>query len=73
MPKCPKCRKEIDHLNLKSIDGGEMSLDEDGVIQANWNSDIYGDEVADYSASCPECGEKLFDDYEDASDFLRGN
>ena len=76
MPKCPKCGEEIDHLNLKSIDGGEMSLSEDGEdgeFQIDWNSDIYGEETLDTSASCPECGEKLFDDYEEASDFLRGN
>ena len=73
MPKCPKCGQHINQLNLKSIEGGAIFLDEEGEIQTEWNSDTYGEEFLEIYASCPECGKKLFDadDYQKATDFLR--
>ena len=73
MPKCPKCKQHINQLSLTSTDGGAMYLDEEGKIHTDWNSEVYGDELEDNFASCPECGKKLFTDFQKAVDFLKGN
>ena len=70
MPKCPKCGKEIRALNYKVIDSGVVRIRENGEIEYELISD-YGleqKEVCDFS--CPECDAILFDNEDDALDFL---
>lgn len=64
MPKCPKCHKEIDHLNAVVDERQVYSYFGDGsgyhhVDQIEFNVDIY---------RCPECYQEL--DIEDADEFL---
>jgi len=73
MPKCPKCGKEIDYLRDFSPVWQEYKL----TIDKNGDADY---EFVDNTTSmdfgdiyeCPECGEVLFTDEEEAVKFLRG-
>ena len=73
MPKCPKCGKEIVYLRDFSPVWQEyrITVDENGDVHYEFidNSDPMdtGDEY-----ECPECGEVLFTDEEEAVKFLRG-
>ena len=67
MPKCPKCNKEIDHLH-DYVKGWKYyqyfakgDYDDEGFIP---------DDFADEEYDCPECGETLFTQEEDADKFL---
>jgi transcription initiation factor IIE alpha subunit len=72
MPKCPKCGKEIDFLkNYESNATLEynLSLDIEGEPQYEYVDTLFaGDSVF----ACPECGEDLFSNEEDAVAFLQG-
>lgn len=68
MVKCPKCNKEIDYLSYtqKCVAHGVYNGDE---------YDEYSCDLADDEENlfyCPECEELLFEDEDDASDFLNG-
>jgi hypothetical protein len=67
MPKCPKCKAVIDFLTCEaetrhfytvSLEGTSLRFDEDD------------SEVVNEVYTCPECGEELFYDENDAKDFL---
>jgi ribosomal protein S27AE len=71
MPKCPKCGKDIDTLLLqgKQVQTFRVSLGEDGLVYL-WIDASDGLEDEEYA--CPECGETLFTNDIDATDFLMG-
>ena len=72
MPKCPKCNVEIKSLiysETKDI-WGSASIDESGDMEFNEEYDIC-EEQKPYIYSCPECNKKLFDDDEEAEEFLK--
>jgi hypothetical protein len=71
MPKCPKCEAEISELFYTLIDGGKVWLNDDGKLEYELASDIYGDDVKGVKFTCPECGAELFDNEKDAEDFLK--
>ncbi|MEM3951848.1 MAG: hypothetical protein QXT92_00060 [Nitrososphaerota archaeon] len=68
MPKCPFCKRKIMKLECYkyTITESYFYLDEDG------NSILDDEEVVDVieKAFCPECGEELFENFEDAVAFL---
>ena len=69
MAKCPKCKKEIDYLNY--IESGEMQY-RFRVINNNTffeQNEFYPDNASIYF-ECPECGEILFTNIEEAIKFL---
>jgi transcription initiation factor IIE alpha subunit len=71
MPKCPECGEEIHELFYTLIDGGRAWLNDDGELEYELASDTYGDSVIGIRFTCPECGAELFDNEEDAEDFLK--
>jgi hypothetical protein len=56
MPQCPKCGKNIDHI--------------DEEVSTHIYTGIRGDSV--YTYRCPECMAVLFDDVETADKFING-
>ena len=70
MPKCPKCGKEIN--KLYNIQLGEMcwEMDEDGEYENRVDLFVQHDETNFWE--CPECNERLFDNEEEAINFLKG-
>jgi predicted RNA-binding Zn-ribbon protein involved in translation (DUF1610 family) len=73
MPICPKCGKDINTLLLhaKQTQTFIVSLEEDGKLGYLWTDASWGFENEEYA--CPECGETLFTNDIDATDFLMGN
>ena len=71
MPKCPKCKKEIDYL--KNYQSGE-NYDEFQLLNGERDYDNKGFEpdgrVNDYE--CPECSEIIFIREKEAVKFLKG-
>jgi len=73
MSKCPKCGKEIDYLRDFSPMWQEFKMTIDKIGDAHY-------ELVDNSTPmdrddeyiCPECGEVLFTDEEEAVKFLEG-
>lgn len=54
---CPKCKKELDHVNAYSQCCQRVTLDEDGHT-LEWSSpEVFGD--SDFE--CPECFENIND------------
>lgn len=70
MPKCPKCKEEIDYLYWSEARhfGGDVCL-KDGKIyyEEDYNSELLG---SDTTYTCPECDEILFEDSVGAESFL---
>jgi hypothetical protein len=70
MPKCPKCKKEIDYLKYYEPREAyyhfrvRQSLADYEMIEL-----LDLDEVGDFE--CPECSEVLFNDEAEAEKFLR--
>lgn len=69
MPKCPKCKKNIETLNWST------TLHHNGWLEQNSNGDFYHEEdfrvgSTDYNYHCPECDEVLFVELEEAGEFL---
>lgn len=65
--KCPKCKTNIDYLHQYIETRFNFELDAEGnpfTLQAQPT------EAEDYE--CPECHEALFDNQEDAIEFLKG-
>jgi len=72
--KCPKCKKEIDYLNY--VESGEMVwkfriLKMNKEFVEDWERDEFYSDNNGYF-ECPECGETLFFDIEEAKKFLIG-
>lgn len=64
MPKCPKCHKGIEYLDVNTTE----------LIRATWDP-ADGFEIDDTWTEeevwkCPECGEKLFEDQGEAEKFF---
>lgn len=73
MPKCPKCGKEIDHLVYYAyeLQRANLWVFEDGESEySTWDS--LGETKGDPDYECPECGEVLFHNEDEAINFLRG-
>ena len=78
---CPDCgwRLETVAHRIRCGDCGSLNLERqlpDGrLIKADlnyeWISDLYGDQQKGIEFRCPQCGELLFTDYEEAEDFLK--
>jgi predicted RNA-binding Zn-ribbon protein involved in translation (DUF1610 family) len=73
VPKCPKCGKEIDHLHYYAyeLQKADFYVFDENTEYSGWDSlcDVKGE--PDYE--CPECGETLFHNEEEAKDFLKQN
>jgi len=71
--KCPKCKKEINHLhNVSALwHQWDMTLDKEGYAdyeeRKSWSAD------RENTWMCPECDEDLFTDENDAIKFLKGD
>jgi ribosomal protein S27AE len=72
MVKCPKCGAEINYLICYTINKEEaiFSINKDGELEYEEVEEI-GD-IPDQRYKCPNCGEDLFLDEEEAEKFLRG-
>ena len=71
MTKCPKCKEEIENLNFsktKEISGSVVFDGND--IEFIEEFDIY-EEQKPHTYRCPECNEILFENDEEAEEFLR--
>jgi len=68
--KCPKCGEEIDYLTFECIEYGELF-----VVKGEPEYNFFADEGGDvaFKFFCPECGELLFEDPEEAEASLRGD
>lgn len=69
LPKCPNCKKEIDHL--------DYTREENWIVSYEFKSDctkrVVDSDLADIGIekfTCPECGELLFESYRDAKRFF---
>jgi hypothetical protein len=71
MTNCPKCGKEIDILLFqgKQVQVFKVYSGEDG-LEYLWIATLYG--LEDEKYACPECGETLFTNDVDATNFLMG-
>ena len=73
MARCPKCGREIDHLNYWSLEWVKRSywVNDDG--EGEWSSSkdwVSTDNDDEYE--CPWCCEVLFHSEEEAREFLAG-
>ena len=71
--KCKFCNEEIDSLNFSKVRNiyGSVGLDSDGEMEFNEEYDI-DEEQKEYTYKCPECNRTLFEDYDEAKEFLKG-
>ena len=69
MSLCPKCNEEIDNLNsyLKGEEKSKFYPDDNGEAEYQWQDFIDGDNI---DFECPNCGQVLFQDEEEALKFL---
>jgi len=72
MVKCPKCKAEINELIYARAEIYEdiMWIDENGKLEFD-PTDEYAGEWCVFK--CPKCNAVLFEDFEDAEEFLKGN
>lgn len=73
MPNCPKCNAEIDHLDqfVPAEAKFKFFLDKkNGEPKAHFLAHTNFEEDGDFE--CPECGETLTSDEEDALAILKG-
>lgn len=76
MPACPECGKEITQLRDFSPAWQEFkaAIGKDGYMNFEDEHNVFpmdGQEPGD-ELECPECGQVLFTDVEEAEKFLRG-
>lgn len=71
MVKCPKCESEITFLNVYETAQrkGEMKIGSGGYPEFGIFTPLDWVDSTDYE--CPECDQTLFDNEEDATNFLR--
>lgn len=72
--KCPKCKGEIESLNFSKARNvfGTINLNEKQ--EAEWIEEFdIDEEQKQYEYRCPECNEILFEDDEEAENFLKGD
>lgn len=67
--KCPKCGEEIEELKTYEEMNSYLRISDSG--EADYTTDGYL-EKEEYNYECPECHEVLFDNEQDAIDFLKG-
>ena len=72
MPKCLKCKEEINTLYFSKTRNitGSVGLDKDGDMEFDEDYNIH-DQQEPYAYRCPDCDEILFEDDEEAEKFLR--
>ena len=72
MPKCPKCKAEIDYLNYYAYELTKATVGipegTDHMEYSHWDS--LGDTRGDINFECPECDETLFTSEKEAKKFL---
>lgn len=85
MPKCPKCKAEIDHLEFDVTSTCSSILKEEYVKAGKWGNncleaydgDTLSSNVEFDNFRCPECQECLFtkggNEEEQAINFLKGS
>ena len=69
---CPKCGKEIDsfiYSAFEQIEATAILVDNRRLEYISWTS---SGNIKDEEYACPECGEVLFKNEDDAIKFLRG-
>lgn len=73
MPKCPKCGVEIDFLRDFSPMWAEykLSVDDEGE-NYEWADNTISMDTVNHEYECPECNKVLFEDYDKAVEFLKG-
>lgn len=64
IPVCPKCKEEINYLQYSS------TIEETGTYDIKHGYDKDYGNVCQIKFQCPDCGEELFNDEEDAYNFL---
>lgn len=75
MPKCPRCGEEIYYLNeyrkYEDIYSYKFTVDNNGDCDSELeNDDNEGNEPISLKFVCPVCHKQLFDNTDDAMDFL---
>ena len=72
MPKCPKCKKEIDYLTYYAYELTKATVGipegTDHMEYSHWDS--LGTTKGEVNFECPECSEVLFHTDEEAKTFL---
>ncbi len=69
MARCPKCKEEIDFL-LFHVDVACMLMEKGDIAFDTEDIDDDAGLVKDFL--CPECGEIIFTDKQEADNFLKG-
>ena len=69
---CPKCKKDIAHLDfdVHTTETGTLSVDEKGEEEFNYENSGFW-QGADFRFFCPECGEEISDDATTAVRFFK--
>ena len=71
MAECPECGTEIEHLTYRSYTLNEYRFTIDSTKTGKYDFQIKDDrEEIDISYYCPKCGEELFYEEPEATDFL---
>ena len=70
MAICPKCKKEIEYLDYCAI------THTTGVLQIDDGLPLYDEDwhplhEAEFTFECPECRAELFNNEQEASDFIK--
>ena len=71
MVKCPKCKMEIDYLKAEDWVSRGMILEVQNGREVYSDTEHY-DDIRDEKFICPECNSVLFENEEEAVDFLNG-
>lgn len=66
--KCPKCKEKIDTLKCYEEQYYFLSKEKIGILES---AKGYVDDS--FNAECPNCNEVIFENYEEAKKFLRGD
>lgn len=64
MPKCPKCENEIDHILAQTDATQEITKN---TTEIDWSIDT---EWVTYA--CPNCNDDIFNSFDDAVEFMKG-
>ena len=71
---CPKCKAEINSLfwDRYPHQEGTLNLNSDGTTEIDEEFNIYDMQDTPYIYSCPDCGQELTRDDEEAEKILTG-